>query len=45
MDNDAVESASARAPVLGTWRRWYALVLGTLAFLITLFSALSLYYK
>lgn len=34
-----------RAPALGTWRNWYALVLGTLVALIVLFAALSLHYR
>jgi hypothetical protein len=34
-----------RAPVLGTWRRWYAVVLGTLAGLVALFWALSRHYR
>ena len=34
-----------RAPLFGTWRRWYALVLGTLAALIGLFAALSRHYR
>jgi hypothetical protein len=35
----------ARAPVLGTWRRWYVLVLATLVVLIAGFAALSHHYR
>jgi hypothetical protein len=34
-----------RAPLLGTWRRWYVVVLGTLAVLIAGFAALSRHYR
>ncbi|MCU1281239.1 MAG: hypothetical protein JWM53_4785 [bacterium] len=34
-----------RAPVLGSWRRWYVVVLGTLAALIALFAFLSAHYQ
>ncbi len=33
------------APVLGTWRRWYALVLGTLALTILGFTLLSRFFR
>jgi hypothetical protein len=33
------------APLLGTWRRWYAVVLGTLAALVALFEWLSVRYR
>jgi hypothetical protein len=33
------------APLLGSWRRWYALVLGMLAALVALFAALSARYQ
>ncbi len=34
-----------RAPLLGTWRRWYALVLGALAAWIAIGAALSRHYR
>ena len=34
-----------RAPLLGSWRRWYIVVLGTLAALIALFEYLSVHYR
>ncbi len=34
-----------RAPLLGSWRRWYLLVLGTLAVLVAVFAALSRHYR
>jgi len=34
-----------RPPLFRTWRGWYVLVLGTLAALIALFSALSIVYR
>lgn len=43
-DDDAPRADDA-APLLGSWRRWYALVLGTLAALIALGTALSLHYR
>jgi hypothetical protein len=33
------------APLLGTWRRWYVLVLATLAALIAAFAALAHHYR
>ncbi|MDB4966787.1 MAG: hypothetical protein JWN44_2476 [Myxococcales bacterium] len=35
----------ARAPLLGTWRRWYIVVLATMAALVALFAALSYHYR
>jgi K+ transporter len=34
-----------RAPLLGTWRRWYIVVLATLAAIIALFAFLSATYR
>jgi hypothetical protein len=34
-----------RAPLLGTWRRWYIVVLATLAAIIALFAFLSAHYQ
>jgi hypothetical protein len=34
-----------RAPLLGTWRRWYVLVLGTMIALTAVFAALSSHYR
>jgi hypothetical protein len=41
MDADEPE----RPPVFRTWRGWYALVLGTLAALIALFTAITIVYR
>jgi hypothetical protein len=43
--DDRSDEAHKPAPLLGTWRRWYVLVLGTLAALVALFAALSAHYK
>ena len=34
-----------RAPLLGTWRRWYVVVAATLAALVALFAYLSAVYR
>jgi hypothetical protein len=34
-----------RAPLLGSWRRWYVVVLATLAALVALFEFLTAYYN
>jgi hypothetical protein len=34
-----------RAPLVGTWRRWYVVVLTTLAALVALFAWLSAHYR
>jgi hypothetical protein len=34
-----------RAPLLGTWRRWYLVVLATLAAIVALFAYLSAHYR
>jgi hypothetical protein len=34
-----------RAPLLGSWSRWYALVLMTLAALVAGFAALAHHYR
>jgi hypothetical protein len=34
-----------RAPLLGSWARWYILVLATLTALVTVFAALSHHYR
>ena len=34
-----------RAPLLGSWRRWYVVVLATLAALVALFAWLSAHYR
>jgi hypothetical protein len=34
-----------RAPLLGTWRRWYTVVLATLAALVALFEFLTAHYN
>ena len=34
-----------RAPLVGTWRRWYVVVLAILAALIAAFAALSHHYR
>lgn len=39
------DDADARAPLFGSWPRWYAVVLGTLAALIAVFAALSHHYR
>ncbi|HEX8954299.1 MAG TPA: hypothetical protein VF945_20740 [Polyangia bacterium] len=39
------KSDEERAPLLGTWRRWYAVVLATLAALVALFAFLSAHYR
>jgi hypothetical protein len=39
------EVDEARAPVLGTWRRWYVLVFATLVVLVVAFAALSQHYR
>ena len=44
-DERAREAGDATAPLVGTWRRWYALVLGTLAALVALFEWLSVTYR
>jgi hypothetical protein len=43
--DDRGDDDDARAPVFGTWRRWYVVVLATLAALIAAFGALSLHYR
>jgi hypothetical protein len=35
----------ARAPMLGSWPRWYLVVLGTMAALVALFAYLSVHYR
>ncbi len=35
----------ARAPLLGSWRRWYLVVLGTMAALVALFAYLTVHYR
>ena len=34
-----------RAPLFGTWRRWYLLVLATLTAIVALFAYLSAHYR
>ena len=42
---DDPDTDEARAPVLGSWHRWYVVVLATLGALIALFAALSHHYQ
>jgi hypothetical protein len=35
----------SRAPLLRTWRRWYLVVLATLAALVALFEFLTVHYN
>jgi hypothetical protein len=35
----------SRAPLVGTWRNWYTIVLGTMVALVALFAYLSAAYK
>jgi hypothetical protein len=35
----------SRAPLMGTWRRWYVVVLATLAAIVALFEYLSVHYR
>lgn len=45
MKNTApLEDDDEKSPILGTWRNVYALVAGTLFFLIVLFYVLTLYF-
>ena len=39
-----VEVDDEKSPILGTWRNVYALVAGTLFFLVVLFYVLTLYF-
>lgn len=34
-----------RAPLMGTWRRWYLVVLATMGGLVALFEFLSAHYN
>jgi hypothetical protein len=43
--DDERADGESRAPGFGTWRRWYAVVLGTLAALVALFEWLSVHYR
>jgi len=38
-------AAEDRAPLLGTWRRWYLVVLATMAELVALFAWASAHYR
>jgi len=44
-DEPGAVADDERAPLVGTWRRWYVLVLATLAALIAAFAALSYQYR
>lgn len=39
------DDGDERAPLLGSWARWYLLVLATLTALVTAFAALSRHYR
>jgi hypothetical protein len=39
------EPDDERAPLLGTWRRWYVVVLATLAAIVAGFAYLSAVYR
>jgi hypothetical protein len=45
MPPDQLDSDEERAPVMGTWRRWYVVVLATMAALVALFEFLSAHYQ
>ncbi len=45
MPPDLSERDEERAPLLGTWRRWYAVVLLTMGALVALFTWLSVHYR
>jgi hypothetical protein len=40
-----VSDDDERAPLLGTWRRWYTLVLAVMGVLVTLFAWASAHYR
>jgi len=39
------EEDEKRAPLLGSWRRWYTVVLVTMAALVALFEFLTAHYN
>ena len=45
MSPDSPSDEERRAPLLGTWRRWYVVVLATMAALVALFAFLSAHYR
>ena len=45
MADSAPEDKETPPPVLGSWNRLYALVLGALAACVALFAAVTHYYK
>lgn len=45
MPPDSPERDEARAPLMGSWRRWYLVVLATMGALVALFEFLSAHYN
>jgi hypothetical protein len=42
---DSTDGDEDRAPLLGTWRRWYAVVLVVMGALVALFAYASAHYQ
>jgi hypothetical protein len=45
MPPEPADSDEEHAPLLGTWRRWYVLVLATMSVLVALFAWASAHYQ